>query len=879
MGDAREKQASVFYTDEILSRVRANADRYAWARSMCDSMAEEAQPWLAFSDDELWDMMFGHTITRSWMVWSNGHCPSCQGQTPMYCWQMDALNHPWKVGCPHCETLFPKNDFLSFHRSGLDEKGVFDPGRADRSLLFNAEHPDPNDPLHGFGVDDGEGYLEGDKRWRFIGAYLIYGQWKQLILGGIQKLSAAYVLTGEQVYAHKAGVLLDRVADLYPTFDFEEEGLAYERSHSTGYVSTWHDACVETRELTEAYDRVYKGLGDDPELVEFLAGKAAAFDHENPKRTVADVRRNIEDGILREVLQNFHKIHSNYPQQEFTLLVVETVLGWPGNRARVHELLDEILTTATAVDGVTGEKGLAAYGTIGPRSVAQILGLYDRLDPGFLEEVYGRHPLLLDLFRFHVDTWCLGRYYPHVGDSGGFTRPYEQYAGTSFSEAPGLSPSSYSTMMRLSELTGDPAFAQVLYGANDGSAEGLPYDLFAADPDGFKRRVETVIEREGTTPQVGSVNKESWHIGMLRSGTGEHARALWLHYDAGGRHCHRDGMNLGLFGRGMDLLPELGYPPVQFGGWNSPKANWYKMTAGHNTVVVDGKDQQDAAGRTTLWADGPTLKAIRVAAPELYGIDQYERTAILVDASAEDAYILDIFRVRGGSDHAKFLHSGFGQIQVEGFGLKPADDYGHGTEMRGFRGTELAEPGWSADWRLEDPHSAPPGQEVHLRSVELTEGAGAWVSEAWVSLGYDEKNPQAWIPRLMVRRTGAEPLESTFVSVIEAHTGRPAVARVRRLPLQSTSGEPCRESHVAVEITLADGRQDLIVALNAEDAPESVTQTDWGLHMEGELCWVRRSSDGQVQKMALGRGKTARLGDTELMLPEGVQFREIEIKP
>ena len=44
---------------------------------------------------------------------------------------------------------------------------------------------------------------------------------------------------------------------------------------------------------------------------------------------------------------------------------------------------------------------------------------------------------------------------------------------------------------------------------------------------------------------------------------------------------------------------------------NSPRANWYKMTAGHNTVVVDGQDQQEAEGRTTLWAEGESFKAIR----------------------------------------------------------------------------------------------------------------------------------------------------------------------------------------------------------------------------------------------------------------------------
>jgi hypothetical protein len=65
----------------------------------------------------------------------------------MYEWKPDALKRPWTMQCPHCKELFPKNDFAKFYRSGLNKQNVFDPQRADRSLLFNAEHPDPSDPL------------------------------------------------------------------------------------------------------------------------------------------------------------------------------------------------------------------------------------------------------------------------------------------------------------------------------------------------------------------------------------------------------------------------------------------------------------------------------------------------------------------------------------------------------------------------------------------------------------------------------------------------------------------------------------------------------------------------------------------------------------
>jgi hypothetical protein len=355
------KTHGVFLTAEMMAKAKANVAAYVWAADIQKQVIAAAQPWLKLSDDELWDLMFGATITRSWMVWSNGYCPACKQGVPMYTWEIDALERPWKVRCPHCKELFPKNDFYKYYRSGLDEHSVFDPKRADRWLLFNTEHAKADDPLRMFGVDDGEGYVEGDKRWRFIGAYLIYGQWKQAVVAGIRNLAAAYTVTGDPAYAHKAGVLLDRVADLYPTFDFGKQGTVYEVQGAAGYVSTWHDACVETRDLVVAYDQVFDGLKQDGELVAFLSRKAAEHGIDNPKASFTDIQRNIEDRILRDCIESRPKIESNYPQTDVTILMALTVLGWPGNREQVLASMDPILDKATAVDGVTGEKGLAGY--------------------------------------------------------------------------------------------------------------------------------------------------------------------------------------------------------------------------------------------------------------------------------------------------------------------------------------------------------------------------------------------------------------------------------------------------------------------------------------------------------------------------------------
>ncbi|HNU99084.1 MAG: hypothetical protein KA191_17995 [Verrucomicrobia bacterium] len=477
------KTRSLFMPRELRERAWANMRQDETMTRLRDQIVERARPWMELSDDQVWGLMFGPGITRSWMVWSDGHCPACGKSVPMYNWRMDALNRPWKTWCPHCAAVFPANDFEAFYRSGLDRRGIFDPALADRSLLFNAAHPDPNDPRHRFGVDDGEGFVQDGKRWRFIGAYLIHGQWKQAVLGGINALSEAYVVTGDKAYARKAGLLLDRVADVYAGFDFAQQAVIYERRmESAGYVSVWHDACEETRELAQGYDAVFDAIAEDADLVALLRAKAAQHGLENRKESFADIRRNIEDRILRDALDHISKITSNYPRTPIAIATIKAVLDWSGSRDEVYAIIDDFLRRATSVDGVTGEKGLAGYSAFGLQSTALFLAMWDRAIPGFLEEMLDRHPKLHDMYRFHVDTWCFTRYYPLVGDTGWFATRTDQYQGVRFQRFgdasvssrrdPVLAPSMFTFMGRLHELTRNPAFIQVLYLANDRAVAG-----------------------------------------------------------------------------------------------------------------------------------------------------------------------------------------------------------------------------------------------------------------------------------------------------------------------------------------------------------------------------------------------------------------------
>ena len=608
---AAGKRESAFYPRAVRDRAAANARQYDWAAAIRKQAIADAGRWLKMTDDDLWKEIFGPRITRSHMVWSSGYCPACRRPVPMYDWQIDAWARPWKTRCPHCNELFPKNDFEAFYRSGLDEHGVFDPQRADRTLLFNREHPDPADPLHRFGVDDGEGYVEGDKRWRFIGAYLLYGQWTQRIETGFRNLSAAYTMTGDRAYAHKAAILLDRIADLWPSFDYAAQGLVYERARygggAAGYVYYAINSAYTVMYLVSAYDRIFDGIRDDAALVEFLRAK------DPRKRNFADVQKNIEDNILRHVLDHPYQIRTNYPGAERALTLIRTVLEWPANRAQLRQDLDEIVRKGVAVDGLSGEKGLDSYASIAPRELAEILAEYVPLDPDLLPYLLERNPKFRETYRFHFDTWINHQYYPTSGDAGAFARNSQQYVGLTFNGPV------YSLLGWLANATGDPLYRQMAWIGNGRSTDGLPHDIFAADPSGYAAGVKAAVDRHGPWPAVGSVNKKEWRIAILRHRSAPEA-AVWLDYDsvpecALKSHYHLDAMNLGLYAKGLDLLPEFGYPAVQFGDWHTPQALWHRKTAAHNTVVVDGRDQAGGPAESTLWSAGGPVQVVRASSP------------------------------------------------------------------------------------------------------------------------------------------------------------------------------------------------------------------------------------------------------------------------
>jgi len=215
----------------------------------------------------------------------------------------------------------------------------------------------------------------------------------------------------------------------------------------------------------------------------------------------------------------------------------------------------------------------------------------------------------------------------------------------------------------------------------------------------------------------------------------------------------------------------------------------------------------------------------------------------MVDVSEKDFYILDIFRVAGGSDHARFMHSHFGRITTQGLSLSKADDYGYNTQMRSFLVDHNPNPGWSADWAIDDKYKyLPDGSDIHLRYTDLSFDTEAYTCEAWVSPGGFEIDKDLWIPCLMLRRRANDKLLiSTFAGIIEPYEGRSNITGIRRLRLEN-----CADTYLAIEVSLANGARDIIIAADTESPlsskatfPELLYQPDLQIRLRGEICMIR----------------------------------------
>ncbi len=889
---AADKTRPSIYTHAQRENIRRNIERFRWARVQRDAAVRRAKPWLEIDDEALWKLVPEQSLPRSTTVNMSLGCPKCgkaafkHGPKP---YRVDWRKRPWKIQCPECHEVWPKNDFGKYYESGKGPGWIFDPKRADKSLLFNTDHPDPKDPLHQYGVDDGYGFKNETGTYWLVAYYNAYGPWQDL-KAALDALGDAYLLTDDPRYAHKAGILLDRLADVYPDYDYwpyGRQGMTFSHGHSNR--GKW-EGCIWSNWMAQramrCYDKVFPGLEQAEGLVLFLQAMKAKYGGKRDKSSLQALHRHIRKDLLDEVVKAVLdcRIRGNEGMSQCTMAIAAIVMDDP---VRTPELLDWLFAPRTTDWPKRGSKDQVSGGHL-PAIIETKVdrdGLGNEAAPGYslfwldyLKDVaayihdydaYDRHDLYRDFPKFRemflarVRIACLDRWTPQIGDSGGPCRTGRvRWDAAIFAEG--------------FRYTGDPRIARAALLAADGDAKLLRGPIWDADPEGWAGR----IEQAAAQVQHGNASRNltGYGLAILQSPGAETGRALWLYYGRNTGHGHADRLNIGLYYRDMNLITDLGYPehctywPKRFG--------WTQNTISHNTVVVDRRKQLGSwVGRPVAFLASKGVQFADVSSPDVYKqCSEYRRQCALIDVGADESYVVDVFRVAGGREHCFSFHAAAGEpvrecgpLVKQARGTLAGEDVAFGEfydgKMRGYKGSGFmylydvergpAGERFALDWPIQDTfhYRRGRGGQVHLRWTML-DPDGELVLAHGDTPYLRHKRPKTLRYGLVFRN--GENLRSHFVSVIEPYLDKRNVKSIRRLKVQGPD-----DSGIAIEVELPRGRTDVVMLAASEDR---TYRTETGIEWSGTFAFLRVDKSG-VREARLVRGKRLAWAGGELTLP------------
>ncbi|RKN84292.1 heparinase II/III domain-containing protein [Paenibacillus ginsengarvi] len=842
------KTRTTYYTAGKVAAARLNVQTYEWAKRLCAAAVSKADSYLAAGYDYLWEAVPAQTLPRSYgvnQILGSAVTGKAIDQYGNYPYLADPLNEPWKIVDPSCGLKFPTNDFAAYYRSGLDERGIFRTERADRSLLVNTLYPEKGPD---WGVDDGFGWVDDSgNTYTFIAYYVHWYIWygsSALIEDALRTFRDAFLYTGDRKYAVAGVIVLDRVADVYPDMDIS----AYNRDvflnsdgrKNTGKIigSIWETSLVKT--FISAYDAFFPAM-DDPEIISYLSEKSLKAGLANPKRSGADIRCNIEDGIIKQIFPAVQKaqICGNDGMHQSALVMAAVVYDtmpetklWLDFVFQTGGLAREPfrVTGGNVLNSLVSHVDRDGHGNEASPGYNGIWLAYHRLTADILDgyDLYPEADLYTNakfrkMFSAFYPLILSGKYTVNVGDTAAAGNPYMQVK--------------LDDMVKAFDAFGEPIYARMAFFLNHNRAEGLHLDVFSSDPERIADRIAGVIAEYGPL-EMESGHLSGYGFAALRDGRASEKtmRDCWLYYGRNTGHGHRDTLNIGLHAFGLDLTPDLGYPEYA-DIFDMHRAHWVINTISHNTVVVDKRMQEPSwVALPKHFDDSRHVKWIDVEASGVYPqTESYRRKTTMIRVDDTDSYVVDMFRVRGGNDHHFSFHGAEGTVTTEGltptvqqsgtyagtdiaYGQR-ADNGSGGYEKSGFhylknieRHTEPVSR-FSVEWSVQDTwniygQGAAAETDVHLRLTMLTD-----VSDVAIADGIPPQNkpgnPKTL--RYMIAHREGTNLDSLFVSVLEPYKGRRFIASIERVDIWLGNTLVADNEAAAVKVSLISGRVDYII--------------------------------------------------------------------
>jgi len=825
------------------------------------------------------------TVPRTCYV-NNGHlggpnpsrgCPVCgvkvfEGRSSFYPWALDPERHPLKLQCPECKRWFPSNDVAA-------------------GDMHSGEYP-----------DDGWGYFDAQGRpYSFVGYYPthFYREFRSVPTN----FSAYYLASGDQRWGRAAALVMFRFAEQYLNLAwnlnqrerYTRAALWSARITPQGtpppQVSGFYLDGIWSISPAPAWSRIVERIWDyfereDPVLQKFLQ------EHHHPEmKSMRDVREFIVTGYFRTVAQGVldGAVRGNGPSAEAMGMDLARFLNTP----RAIDLVDwafnnpaggmrYYLSNNFFKDGSGYESpgyNNAHYGSTA--AIADRLTHLAALRP----EQYAKAslPSLADDPRFksmydhNINLSLISRTYANVGDDGDLagTDPLPLRVGAS-----------------LARHLWIPAFQQWPQNANYARAvwdAGAKAPIKELSDRALRDQATRIIQREGPYLELPSQVLDGCGHVILRSGKGDHQRALWMRYGRMYGHMHHDGLTIGYEALKRTLLPEQGYHRGELHRteWDMNWAIHYcgRVVGGASEPESDWSRQGHAGGSLRLFAEGGWAQVAtagrrlhkEVDPPRLTELADdvlLERTIALVDLGPQHSYAVSIFRLGGGTDHYLSFHGPRGTAEATGlrltaqkqgtlagldvpYGQKWDSEWGkqnrHLLTFPFLYDVHRARPEgpWNVRWDLEKH------PQVHLRLHAVGTARGEVALCKGKPPGGGKPFELQWV---MQHTHGAEPLATQFAEVLEAYEGQPLVTEVRPLTIETKDQGPQRP--VAFQV-VSGNRVDTIIHCQN---PEFPVTTSNGVAMQGSFgVWSEQS--GLMTRVFLAGGTQIAKGTQKFAAP------------
>jgi len=798
------------YNEEDVKRAKYNIAHYDWAKRIADGIISDANHWAAMDDEDIYNLIPPENPRALVVNYYHG-CPIHGGDRLAFETSMD---EPWRWRCIEGGEWWYPGAVVKNPKTGED-------------VIVEDD---------GSGFVPPDGFLQREKPYYFVAAYRFYrlgaligSPYARTIPGKkapscLPVLSFAYVLTGEQKYAHKAFILLSRLADLYRRYD----GLADVTKAHIGEIST-----TEMHYITNsanAFDLVFDGAEGDKTLLDFLASKGDIDYDKDGRITTKDVLLHIQNDLIMAM--------SEFARRMVLTQTSDWQINYVSNCIEIAQCLGDGEMMYEALEGERGlieelsnafyRDGKHHYCSVGysvgnTASMARMAEVaHGFSDPKFYPEpldLYhdGRF-LMRGLWAFLRDIQCDGSVLC-MGD-GGLDR----------GKAPGYiyRLEDEMALVRMPEFR--DIYCQRLTSACEGDVNAKrsdPWVLFHAEDVEVGKAEPLWSTMTESLPQ--SMLLPASQIAVLRHGRniGETTH-VGLHFCRGtAGHAHRDQLALTMIANGWCLTPDVCY-------WREehPKHTgaWLRNAASHCLVVPDGRNQELGTGILHAYHSTPYLSVVEASAEGVYpGLSRYRRTVMLVPIDDRDAYVLDIFRVAGGEREHDYLFHSDGGTEGKNFELKFEHQDAQLKTLNGtLAGEEIAYAsqgsGYSfikdvqfadydgqlrATWHVveEDGKKSDVGIRLimcAMRGREVLTGLGE---------GYGVFGRSPLDRRIIVRMPVQKGDATTFVALIEPLNGE---ARVESVELMEITPADANAQPVAVRVCLKDRTDYLLSGLEAE---------------------------------------------------------------